>query len=80
MKVALLGKDDLWVDNYGRFVIQGLFEFGTDKMKEELVARLCGRDVVSLCMHKNGCRVIQKAIRCLPQVDLNKLINPQDSW
>jgi len=74
MKVALLGKEDLWVDNYGRFVIQGLFEFGTDKMKEELVSRMCGRDVVSLCMHKNGCRVIQKAIRCLAQEDINKLI------
>jgi len=74
MKVALLGKEDLWVDNYGRFVLQGLFEFGTDKMKEDLVARMCGRDVVSLCMHKNGCRVIQKAIRCLALEDINKLI------
>lgn len=36
MKVALLGKEDLWVDNYGRFVLQGLFEFGTDKMRQGL--------------------------------------------
>jgi len=71
---ALASMDDLLCNHYGNFMLQGLFEFGTAEMKKELMDAVYGQDVVALCLHMHGCRVIQKAIRCLEQEDVSKLI------
>eukprot|EP00581_Thalassiosira_minuscula_P017159 CAMPEP_0183722464 /NCGR_PEP_ID=MMETSP0737-20130205/14406_1 /TAXON_ID=385413 /ORGANISM="Thalassiosira miniscula, Strain CCMP1093" /LENGTH=529 /DNA_ID=CAMNT_0025952623 /DNA_START=116 /DNA_END=1705 /DNA_ORIENTATION=+ len=74
LTTALASLDELVVDQYGNFMLQGLFEFGTAEMKKELMDAIYGQDVVSLCLHMHGCRVIQKAIRCLEQEEVCKLI------
>lgn len=74
LKVALSSLDELWSDHYGNFMLQGIFEFGTADMKKDLMDAIYCGDVVALCLHMHGCRVIQKAIRCLEQEDVSKLI------
>ena len=54
MKAAIAAIEDLWPDNFGNFMLQGLFEFGTSEMKKELMEHIYAQDVVALCMHVNG--------------------------
>ena len=49
--------DDLGVlcrDHYGNFMLQGLFEFGSNEMKTDLMDAIYKYDVVALCMHMHG--------------------------
>jgi len=73
LTTALSAIDDLVCDQYGNFMLQGLFEFGSADMKRKLIDAVYAQDVVALCLHMHGCRVIQKAIRCLDQEDVCKL-------
>jgi pumilio RNA-binding family len=71
---AIQALDDLWPSGYGNYMLQAIFEFGTASMKDELMDALYDRDVVNLCLHMHGCRVIQKAIRFLKQEHVCTLI------
>lgn len=54
MEVATSSFQRLWMDTFGNYMLQGLFEFGTDEMKKELLELIHEEDVVNLCMHMNG--------------------------
>ena len=55
MKVALSAIEDLWSHHFGNFMLQGIFEFGTDEMKKELMEYIYNnQDVAALCVHMNG--------------------------
>jgi len=73
LTTALSAIDDLAYDQYGNFLLQGLFEFGSADMKRELIGAIYTQDIVALCLHVCGCRVIQKALICLDQNDLCRL-------
>lgn len=73
LTTALSAIDDLVYDQYGYFLLQGLFEFGSADMKKELIGAIYTQDIVALCLHVRGCRVIQKALHCLEQNDLCRL-------
>lgn len=55
----------LMTDVFGNYVIQKFFEFGTLEQKATLTERLQGH-VPALSLHTYGCRVVQKAIECVP--------------
>lgn len=74
MAAALSNVEDLWGDHYGNFMLQGIFEFSTPEEKRELMDAVYDQDVLALCLHMHGCRVIQKAIKCLDQEYVCKLI------
>jgi len=52
-------------DVFGNFVIQKLLEFGTSRVKTELIAAIKPK-TVHLSLQKYSCRVIQKSIEALP--------------
>ena len=54
MTAALANLDVLWRDHYGSFMLQGLFEFGSNEMKTQLMDAIYKLDVVQLCMHRDG--------------------------
>lgn len=54
LATALSSFERLWRDQYGNFLIQGLFEFGSTADKKELMESVYGQDVVSLCLHMHG--------------------------
>jgi hypothetical protein len=54
LKAALSSLDELWTDQYGNFLLQGIFEFGTHDMKRELMDALYQQDVEALCLHIYG--------------------------
>ena len=65
----------LMTDVFGNYVIQKFFEFGTMEQKTTLTERLQGH-VPALSLHTYGCRVVQKAIECVPP----KLQVRRKSW
>lgn len=75
MTAVLADFDVLWQDHYGNFMLRGIFEFGSTEMKQELMVAIYDFDVVAFCMHIHGCRVIQKAILCLDQEQVCKLVS-----
>ena len=56
----------LMTDVFGNYVIQKFFEFGTPDQKQTLATNVQGR-VLPLSLQMYGCRVIQKALECIPQ-------------
>jgi hypothetical protein len=54
LATALSSFGRLWRDQYGNFLIQGLFEFGSVTDKKELMDAIYGQDVVALCLHMHG--------------------------
>lgn len=61
----------LMTDVFGNYVLQKLFEFGTNEQCDNLSSLLVGQ-CVSLSMQTYGCRVVQKA---LEYVTIPRLIN-----
>jgi hypothetical protein len=53
-------------DVFGNYVIQKLFEFGTEEQKTTLCNLLRGK-VVNMSMQMYGCRTVQKAIEVLKE-------------
>jgi mRNA-binding protein PUF3 len=49
----------LMTDVFGNYVIQKLFEFGSDEQKAALVSKMEGH-VLNLSLQMYGCRVVQK--------------------
>ena len=56
----------LMTDVFGNYVIQKFFEFGTQEQKQTLATNVQGH-VLPLSLQMYGCRVIQKALECIPQ-------------
>jgi hypothetical protein len=54
LTAALAELDMMWRDQYGHFMIEGLFEFGSNDMRTDLMDAIYKCDVVALCMHMNG--------------------------
>ncbi|XP_020908481.2 pumilio homolog 2 [Exaiptasia diaphana] len=55
----------LMTDVFGNYVIQKFFEFGSDDQKHHLASCIRG-NVLPLALQMYGCRVIQKALECIP--------------
>eukprot|EP01082_Thalassiosira_pseudonana_P010303 g9249.t1.1.5e17418a g9249 g9249.t1 contig36:204652-206381(+) len=75
LTAALSSLEELWSDPHGNFMLQAIFENGTETMKKELMAAIYEEDVMNLSLHMHGCRVIQRAMRTLDRDDLTKLIS-----
>lgn len=73
LTAILASIDNLLCNQYGNIVLQGLFEFGSAETKKELMDAIYAQNVAALCFHKNGCRVIQKAIQSLGREDACRL-------
>lgn len=54
LTAAISSLEDLWVDQYGNFMLQGIFEHGTPSMKKELMEAVYEQDVVALSLHMHG--------------------------
>lgn len=67
---ALPGVVKLASDAFGNFVVQKLFEKGSEEQQRQLVEKFKG-EVLELAMHRFGCRVIQKTLELLSN-DLRK--------
>ena len=68
-------------DVFGNYVIQKFFEFGSREQKQHLANCIQGH-VLPLALQMYGCRVIQKALECIPpdqQVN-TKLIHCQKKY
>ncbi|KAL7440643.1 hypothetical protein ACHAXM_008489 [Skeletonema potamos] len=74
LQAALRSFSDLWPDPFGNFMLQGLLEYGSADMREELMTAVFAADVVDMTLDMNGCRVIQKALLVLDQVSVCKII------
>lgn len=70
---------DLQNDVFGNYVVQKLYEFGTDEVKKELKGTLDG-NMLSLSLQMYGCRVVQKALESLDYKDLCELLQEFDSY
>ena len=44
----------LWRNQHGSFLLQGIFEFGSNQMRKDLIDAIHDLDVVELCMHVHG--------------------------
>jgi pumilio RNA-binding family len=66
--IEILGPyiQDLSQDQFGNFVVQKLFDIGTNNQKRKLGELLQGK-VLVLTKAAHGCRVIQKAFQFLPR-------------
>ncbi|CAE7309949.1 APUM5 [Symbiodinium sp. CCMP2456] len=53
-------------DAFGNFVVQKLFEVGTEEQQSALVSKVKG-SILELAKDKYGCRVVQKMMESLPQ-------------
>lgn len=63
-EAALPGVVKLSSDAFGNFVVQKLFEKGSEEQQRRLVEKFKG-EVLELAMHRFGCRVIQKTLELL---------------
>jgi hypothetical protein len=54
LKAALADLDMMWRNQYGHFMIEGLFEFGSNDMRTDLIDAIYKCDVIAVCMHVNG--------------------------
>lgn len=60
-------------DVFGNYVIQKFFEFGTIEQKSALVGYIKGH-MLALALQMYGCRVIQKALECIPREQQHELV------
>jgi len=70
---------ELQNDVFGNYVVQKLYEFGTDGMKKDLKGTLEG-NMLLLSLQMYGCRVVQKALESLDYDDLCELLQEFDSY
>jgi len=70
---------DLQNDVFGNYVVQKLYEFGTEGMKRDLRGTLEG-NMLLLSLQMYGCRVVQKALESLDYNDLCELLQEFDSY
>jgi len=71
---------ELVKDPFGNYVLQKLLECGSDEQREAIVRSLV-EDLVGVCRHPYGCRVVQTALETVagPQLELlvGRLANEQ---
>lgn len=68
---------DLLNDVFGNYVVQKLFEFGTESLLKDLKGALEGR-MLKLSLQMYGCRVTQKALESLAYDDICSLLHEFD--
>jgi len=68
---------DLLNDVFGNYVVQKLFEFGTESLLKDLKGALEG-NMLKLSLQMYGCRVTQKALESLSYDDLCSLLHEFD--
>lgn len=61
-------------DVFGNYVVQKLFDHGTDSMRVKLKLSMVG-EVEQLSRHMYGCRVVQKALETLKESDFVDIIS-----
>lgn len=61
-------------DVFGNYVVQKLFDHGTDSMRVKLKLSMVG-EVDQLSRHMYGCRVVQKALETLKESDFVDIIS-----
>ena len=66
--------NQLRIDIFGNYVVQKLFDFGTDEMIQKVKQTIVG-EVFSLSKHMYGCRVVQKALEIVSDEDLLELLS-----
>jgi hypothetical protein len=54
LSAIFAGLDILWRNQHGSFLLQGIFEFGSNQMRKDLIDAIYDLDVVELCMHVHG--------------------------
>lgn len=54
LQAALRSFSDLWPDPFGNFLLQGLLDYGTAEMKEELMTAVFAADVVDMTLNMHG--------------------------
>jgi len=77
MKEVLPAINDLLNDVFGNYVVQKLFEFGTESLLKDLKGALEG-NMLKLSLQMYGCRVTQKALESLAYDDLCSLLHEFD--
>ncbi|KAL7507535.1 hypothetical protein ACHAXN_004707 [Cyclotella atomus] len=74
LTAALASFQMLINDEKGSSMLQDFFIYGTQDMKDELMAALYEEGILELSINIHGCRVVQKAIRNIDQKELSKLV------
>lgn len=77
MDEVLPAINDLLNDVFGNYVVQKLFEFGTESLLKDLKGALEG-NMLKLSLQMYGCRVTQKALESLAYDDLCSLLHEFD--
>mmetsp|Transcript_21964 Transcript_21964/g.44037 ORF Transcript_21964/g.44037 Transcript_21964/m.44037 type:complete len:862 (+) Transcript_21964:179-2764(+) len=77
MEEVLPAIHDLLNDVFGNYVVQKLFEFGTESLLKDLKGALEG-NMLKLSLQMYGCRVTQKALESLAYDDLCSLLHEFD--
>jgi len=54
LQAALHNFSDLWQDPFGNFMLQGILEFGSADMREELMTAVYAADVVDMTLNMHG--------------------------
>jgi hypothetical protein len=54
LSAIFAGLDILWRNQHGSFLLQGIFEFGSNQMRKDLIDAIYDLDVVEFCMHVHG--------------------------
>lgn len=56
---------EIMVHRYGNFIVQIFIEIGNDEQRQEIL-QVIQTYFMPLSQHMYGCRVVQKAIKCMP--------------
>ena len=54
LQAALRSFSDLWPDPFGNFMLQGLLDYGSTEMREELMTAVFAADVVDMTLNMHG--------------------------
>ena len=75
LSASLSSLEELVVHPYGNFLFQALLEFGSPDIKIRLMDAFYEIGMPTICLNSYGCRVIQKALRCLEPEGIYKLVD-----
>ena len=75
LSASLSSLEELVVHPYGNFLFQALLEFGSPDIKIRLMDAFYEIGIGTICLNSYGCRVIQKALRCLEPEGVYKLVD-----
>ena len=54
LQAALRSFSDLWPHPFGNFMLQGLLEYGSAEMREELMTAVFAADVIDMTLNMHG--------------------------